>query len=77
MSVGYSLRVIELNKGADPKLLGVRLGKVCIKKRISVNDVAQQLGVSRQTIYNWFTGLNRPRPASVSSVEAYLNSLRT
>jgi DNA-binding phage protein len=77
MSLGYSLKIIELNKAASLKLLGVRLGRLCIKQRIPVNQVAQHLGVSRQTIYNWFAGVSNPKTSSVSSVEQYLSSLRS
>jgi transcriptional regulator with XRE-family HTH domain len=69
MSYGYSARLIELNKKADPKLLGVRLGKVCIKHGVPVAKVAEVLSVSRQTIYNWFIGVSNPQNTIVSSVE--------
>ena len=57
MSYGYSQRLIEANKKADGKSLGVALGRVCIKQDISVTELAEKLGVSRATIYNWFWGL--------------------
>jgi DNA-binding transcriptional regulator YiaG len=75
MNYGYSTRLIESNKAANPKLLGVRLGRVCIKYRIPVAYVASTLGVSRQTVYNWFTGANTPQNAVVESVESLLTSL--
>jgi len=75
MSYGYSTRLIESNKAASPKLLGVRLGRVCIKLRIPVAYVASTLGVSRQTIYNWFTGTSNPQNTVVDSVESLLTSL--
>ena len=56
MSYGYSARLIETNKKANQKLLGVKLGKVCIRGNTSVADISEELGVSRQTIYNWFCG---------------------
>lgn len=56
MSYGYSTHIVRLNKKADTKLLGVRLGRACIKKDISVITVAARVGVSRQTVYNWFCG---------------------
>jgi predicted transcriptional regulator len=75
MSYGYSTRLIESNKAANPKLLGVRLGRVCIKLRLPVAYVASTLGVSRQTIYNWFTGASKPQNSVVESVESLLASL--
>jgi transcriptional regulator with XRE-family HTH domain len=75
MGYGYSIRLIELNKGANSKLLGVRLGRVCIKKNVPVSEVASKLGVSRQTVYNWFTGSSNPQNTIVTGVEKLLVSL--
>jgi transcriptional regulator with XRE-family HTH domain len=74
MSYGYSARLIALNKEADSKLLGVKLGRICIKRNIPVSLVASRLGVSRQTVYNWFTGANTPLNQSVGAVETLLKS---
>jgi len=60
MSVGYSVDLIKRNKEADSKLTGVKLGRFCIKAGFSVSYVAEKLDVSRQTIYNWFTGKSSP-----------------
>jgi DNA-binding XRE family transcriptional regulator len=49
-----------MNKQADGSLSGVKLGRVCIRKEVPVAEVALQLGVSRQTVYNWFTGAHEP-----------------
>lgn len=76
MSYGYSLRLAELNEQADEQSLGVRLGRVCIAKNIPVADVAERLGVSRQTIYNWFSGATEPQGDSVSLVGEYLAEIR-
>lgn len=39
-----------------PRTLGVRLGRLAIQKRMSVQDIAHKTGASRTTIYNWFAG---------------------
>ena len=75
MSYGYSARLIELNKQADPKLLGVRLGKACIKKNLSVHEVANKFGVSRQTVYNWFMGRSSPQNVVAEAVNDLLAQL--
>lgn len=75
MSYGYSLRLATLNEQADEQLLGVRLGRVCIGKGIPASVVADALGVSRQTIYNWFSGTTAPLGDHAASVEAYLTKL--
>lgn len=75
MSYGYSLRLTLLNSTADDNLLGVRLGRECITKGISVIRVARMFGVSRQTVYNWFSGVSSPNFARVPAVEEYITSL--
>lgn len=75
MTYGYSVRVLKQNAAADDANAGVRLGRVCIEKGISVTEAAVSLGVSRQTIYNWFCGFTEPAPAAVGSIEEYIASL--
>jgi hypothetical protein len=75
MSVGYSLKLRDTNMRASSKLLGVRLGRVCIKKDVPATVVAQRLGVSRQTVYNWFRGTSNPAVAIVGLVENYIATL--
>lgn len=58
--LGYSLHLQKLNKKANAKNLGVRLGRYCIRCGIPVSAVAQQMGLSRQAIYNWFVGKSAP-----------------
>jgi hypothetical protein len=72
MSQGYSLRLRDLNRRAPNKALGVRLGRVCIKHDVPVTVVAKRMGVTRQTVYNWFVGASNPQPALVTLVESYI-----
>jgi hypothetical protein len=58
---GYSLRVVRANEQANPENVGVLLGRICIKKEIPVVDVANFFGVSRMTVYSWFSGIGKPR----------------
>ena len=76
MSYGYSARLIETNKKANQKLLGVKLGKVCIRGNTSVADISEELGVSRQTIYNWFCGVSDPHPTIVDKVHSFIESVK-
>jgi DNA-binding phage protein len=73
--MSYSVDLIERNKEADGKLLGVRLGRACIKKKIPITQVAKELKVSRQTVYNWFSGVFEPTPAVHRRVLAYCSNL--
>lgn len=75
MSYGYSQRLIDANKKADVKSLGVALGRICIELEISVNEVAERLGVSRATVYNWFWGTSVPDPARSSRITKLITSL--
>ena len=56
MGFGYSLITVNEIQNANPNLLGVKLGKVCLKNNIPVKDVAEFFGVARMTVYNWFKG---------------------
>ena len=56
MGFGYSLITVNEIQNANANLLGVKLGKVCLKNNIPVKDVAEFFVVSRMTVYNWFKG---------------------
>ena len=71
---GYSLILVKANRDADSKHIGVRLGKWCIRMNIPVSEVAQQFGVSRLTVYSWFTGTSRPRKDKVDQIEKLLKA---
>lgn len=53
---GYSTFTIKAIREANPRLLGVRLAKLCIKNDIPVADVAEYIGVSKPSVYAWFRG---------------------
>lgn len=75
MMHGYSQRLIEQNRQADGHLSGVRLGRVCIERQVPVSAIAREFKVSRQTVYNWFTGAANPSPTYRVLVDAYLAKL--
>jgi hypothetical protein len=56
--IGYSQKMVNLNSQANTELLGVRLGRHCIRVGISVIEIANHLKISRTAVYNWFMGLN-------------------
>ena len=76
MSYGYSARTIQLNKTADHRRLGVALGRAAIELGVSVSDVAAVLGISRQTVYNWFVGSYDPKASLTGDVTKLLTSFR-
>lgn len=61
--IGYTLHLQQLNRKADKRKLGVRLGRHCIRMGIPVTDLVGMFGVSRQTVYNWFNGSHDLGPA--------------
>ena len=75
MSHGYSVKLVQLNKLADKKKLGVILGKECIRTSISVSQAAKIIGVSRMTVYNWFTGLHNPQEVYEPAIQGLLDQL--
>lgn len=76
MTYGYSQSTVAANKRASSKLLGVALGRLCIANDISVRMIAECIGVSRQTIYNWFEGRHEPNRSTVLAIEKLIDSLR-
>ena len=48
--------------------LWIKLGRICIKLGVPVADVASDLNVSRQTVYNWFTGVNQPSKQTAEEI---------
>jgi transcriptional regulator with XRE-family HTH domain len=75
MPLGYSIYAAELVRKADSSRIGVALGLKCIERNVSVARVATDLGVTRQTVYNWFFGRLNPSPAIHDRVLAYLDTL--
>jgi transcriptional regulator with XRE-family HTH domain len=75
MSRGYSLRIRDLNARADKRKLGVRLGRLCIEHDVPVLVIAQRMGVTRATVYNWFCGASAPQASVTTSIETYIASL--
>jgi predicted transcriptional regulator len=53
---GYSVFTARDIQRADGRLLGVKLGRLCVERAIPVTEVAEYLKVSRMTVYNWFKG---------------------
>jgi transcriptional regulator with XRE-family HTH domain len=69
--IGYTLATVLRNKQADGKLTGVKIGRACIKKNISVKKVAEIAGVTKITVYAWFAGEYSPRPETAKKIQNY------
>jgi len=72
---GYSTKLVHANGEANIGNPGVLLGSVCIGNDISVIEVASALGVTRQTIYNWFTGKVTPPPRAEQKIKQFIEEL--
>lgn len=53
--MAYSQKVIDAI-AASPHTLGNQLGRWAVHHNVPVTLLSKALGVSRQTVYNWFTG---------------------
>lgn len=72
MTYGYSSRITKLNKAADKRRLGVALGRVAIESGVPVSEISDMLGVSRQTVYNWFIGGYDPQAKHIDNIKTVL-----
>lgn len=75
MTYGYSQRIVERNRRADDRLIGVRLGRVCIAQEVPVSVVAREFKVTRQTVYNWFSGASSPATLLHTRIDVYIANL--
>ena len=80
---GYSQIVIEANQNAivlhdgneTDVPLSLRLGEMCIAKRYPAAAVAEKLNLSRQTVYDWFSGKATPQPARETEIKELIEEL--
>lgn len=73
--LGYTLALVKTNKAANGRGLGVKLGRVCIRNDVPVQTVAYHFKVSRQTIYNWFSGKRHPQATMHAGIESYITAI--
>jgi len=75
MSQGYTIKVAEAIRNADGSLIGVQLGHICLKRGISVIEAARILGVTRQTVYQWFCGETLPHERHNDAIRDWVEQL--
>lgn len=71
----YSAKIVGLNMSADPAMMGVALGRLCISMQVPVNRVCRDLDVSKAAVYRWFSGKHEVGKHLRPKVEAYYRSL--
>ena len=72
---GYSQSIIEANKKAK-ETTGTLFGRMCIARKYPASQVAKELHVSRQTVYDWFSGRTKPSRHLEPSVKSFLEKLQ-
>lgn len=72
---GYDSLFVERVRAADASLLGVQLGLLCVEHAIPVEWIATRMKVSRQAVYDWFTGVP-PRSEKRAQIERLMSQLR-
>ena len=72
---GYATRIVRANQEASTESSGVKLGRFCIKKDYPVREVAEYFGVSRMTIYKWFSGDWIPRKVHETKINEMLSKV--
>jgi DNA-binding transcriptional regulator YiaG len=65
---GYDSLFIRKVAEADHLPAVLQLARLCIEKNIPVTEVAELLGVTRATFYNWMTGKTTPNPRSLALI---------
>lgn len=71
--IKYSRKTYEAVSKADMNMLGVQLGAACVDAEIPVQVVARWMGVSRQAVYYWFTGVTDIEPKKRPRVQSIIN----
>ena len=71
---GYSQIVMEANQAAE-KNIGVELGALCISIKYPVQKVAERLNISRQSVYDWFSGKAKPAKTKHELVQKLIEEL--
>lgn len=54
-------------------MVGVKIGRACIKKGISVKEIAKVAGVSAVTVYAWFMGDFNPKPETAAKLIRFID----
>ncbi len=72
---GYSQHIVEANLQADPSNIGVLLGRTCIANKIPASLIAEELEISKQSVYDWFSGKAKPTKDKESLIVQLIQKL--
>ena len=73
---GYTTVVARKIQQADQAQPAVQLGVLCVAHDIPMADVAEKLGVTRMTVYNWFTNKFSPSKQYLPEIVAIIDALK-
>jgi hypothetical protein len=71
-SRGYSTLFIRKVEEADQGDLVIQYANACVERNLPITEVARRMGVTRATIYNWFTGRSSPRVHQIEKIRKAL-----
>lgn len=58
--VTYLQKTLDKIQEADQNLVAVKLACECIKRKITIAQIAARLQVAKPTVYSWFIGKTQP-----------------
>lgn len=66
---GYTTLFLSAIEGAELDPVVKQFAAGCIARGIPIASVASRLGVTRASVYNWFTGKTAPRHAQMAQIK--------
>jgi DNA-binding transcriptional regulator YiaG len=69
---GFTQATIAANQAADWHRIGVGLGRFCITESIPASVVATALGVTKWTVYRWFSGECEPHRSHKKLIRTFI-----
>lgn len=74
MAKSYSEKYLISLGNLNDKRIGVQFGKLCVKANLPPGLIADAMGVSRMSVYNWFRG-KVVNQKNVEKVEHFMDIL--
>ena len=71
MARPYSDKFILGLNHANPKIIGIKLAKVCVKARLPSLYVADTFDVSRMSVHSWFRG-GAVRDKNIAKIDKFI-----
>jgi|APCry1669189440_1035222.scaffolds.fasta_scaffold94009_2 hypothetical protein len=74
---GYSTLFVRKVNEANQDDVVIQFAQACIKRELPIISVASAMGVSRATVYNWFTGKFYPHKKHQEIMHKLMSRWRT